>query len=180
LRASNEKRRISGWLEALTEVDPEGEFRYHVTAEGGSTYIRNKVLRKVLATEQAVHERRDQRLAALTLDNYAFGDAVVDHDGFHQIRIVPRRRAEMLVNGVMVLDGNADLVRVEGRLSKNPSFWTRRVDVVRRYRRTNGVRVAVEMSSTAHVLVVGESTFTMCIDYETINGQPADIRTSCS
>ena len=72
----------------------------------------------------------------------------------------------------MILGPDAELIRVEGRLSKNPSFWTRRVDIVHRYGRANGVRVPVEMSSKAHVLIVGLSIFTMCIKYRSINGKP--------
>jgi hypothetical protein len=62
-------------------------------------------------------------------------------------------------------------VRVEGRLSKTPSFWTRRVEVVRHYRRIQGVRVAVAIESVESVLIAGRSTFKMTYNYETINGQ---------
>jgi hypothetical protein len=70
----------------------------------------------------------------------------------------------------MVVGPEADLVRVEGVLSKRPSFWTRRVEVVRRYGRIGGVRVPVAMESTASVLIFGRSTFTMTYDYLTVNG----------
>jgi hypothetical protein len=63
------------------------------------------------------------------------------------------------------------MVRVEGRLSENPSWWTRRVDVVRRYERIGGVRVPVEMTSTADVRIAGMSTFAMRYDYTAINGR---------
>ena len=66
---------------------------------------------------------------------------------------------------------DGELARIEGRLSKTPSFWTRRVDVVRRYERKAGVRVPVGIESVAHVLVAGRSTFKMTYEYETINGQ---------
>jgi len=59
---------------------------------------------------------------------------------------------------------------VEGLLVKRPSFWTRRVEVVRRYARVGGVRLPVSMESTAQVLVVGTSTFSMTYEYESING----------
>jgi len=65
---------------------------------------------------------------------------------------------------------DGDLTRIEGRLSKTPSFWTRRVDVVRRYERLAGVRVPVSIESVAHVLIAGRSTFKMTYEYETING----------
>lgn len=174
------ERGMSGWLEAVTELDPIDGFRYHVVSEGGSDYIRAKVLKRVLAVEQASHQSADRSRSALTLDNYIFGEAIRGPAGDLLVPIAPRRRTEMLVSGVIVLSPDADLLRVEGRLSKSPSVWTRRVEVVRRYGRANGVRVPIAMSSRAHVLMVGLSTFTMCIDYEHLNGAPVNMRTSCS
>ena len=48
-----------------------------------------------------------------------------------------------------------DLLRVEGKLSKNPSFWTSLVNIVRRYARIGGVRVPVATETTAKVKFVG-------------------------
>src|SRR4026208_2273409 len=47
-RREAENGRRTGWVEAVTEYSPERGFRYEVTAEGGSDYIRSKVLRAVL------------------------------------------------------------------------------------------------------------------------------------
>ncbi len=78
----------------------------------------------------------------------------------------------MLIAGAaFVSRDDADLVRVEGLLSKRPSFWTRKVYVVRRYARIDGVRVPVEMQSSASVLLVGESSFSMTYQYTNINGR---------
>jgi len=78
----------------------------------------------------------------------------------------------LLVEGaIFVQPSDGELSRIEGRLSKTPSFWTRRVDVVRRYQRMAGVRVPVEIESVAHVLIAGRSTFKMTYEYQTINGQ---------
>ena len=83
-----------------------------------------------------------------------------------------RRKDVLLVDGaIFVNPEDGDLVRIEGRLSKTPSFWTRRVEVVRHYQRINGVRVPVAIESIASVLIAGRSTFKMTYQYETINGQ---------
>lgn len=68
-------------------------------------------------------------------------------------------------------EADRDLVRVEGRLAKAPSFWTRRVDVVRTYGRVGGYRVPIETTSVASVLMAGESSFSMRYTYERINGR---------
>ena len=45
----SEKR---GWIEAWTEYTPGRGFTYEVVREGGSDYVRNKILRGMLASEQ--------------------------------------------------------------------------------------------------------------------------------
>jgi hypothetical protein len=78
----------------------------------------------------------------------------------------------LLVNGwLFVKQEDGDLVRIEGQLSKAPSFWTRRVEVVRRYGRVGDAHVPLEIESVAQVLIAGRSTFRMTYEYETINGR---------
>ena len=71
----------------------------------------------------------------------------------------------------MIESDSADLIRVEGELSQRPSFWTRRVHVVREYDRVGGVHVPISMKSTADVLIVGSSSFSMTYRYSEINGK---------
>jgi hypothetical protein len=54
---------------------------------------------------------------------------------------------------------------------KSPSFWTRRVEIVRWFRRVAGVRLPVAVESTANVLIAGRSTFRMDYAYESVNEQ---------
>jgi hypothetical protein len=84
----------------------------------------------------------------------------------------PRRKERALVAGVMLLrPDQGELVRVEGRLAKNPSFWVRNVDIVRKYERIRGVVVPVSMDSKAHIRFLGAATFHMTYKYSEINGQ---------
>ena len=55
-------------------------------------------------------------------------------------------------------------------LSKTPSFWTRKVEIVRRYDRIAGVRVPVSFESVASVLLAGKASFTMSYEYHSVNG----------
>ena len=73
----------------------------------------------------------------------------------------------------MVLSGeNRELLRVEGKLSKNPSFWTSLVNVVRHFARVDGVRVPITTESTAKVKFAGNAKLNVEYEYETINGRP--------
>ena len=180
LSASNKRHNVSGWLHVRTEFDVERGFQYEILAEGGSGTIRNRVLRKVLDREKRAREASEAAGAALTAENYQFGEAALEEDGLMRIAIFARRKEELLVNGsIVVTSPDAELVRVEGRLARNPSIWTRRVDIVRRYGVINGVRVPLETLSTAQIMLVGTSSFTMCYDYEMVNGTAVEGRMSC-
>jgi hypothetical protein len=158
---------------AVTELAESGAFRYDVTSERGSSTIRERVLKAVLRDEAALWQRGDPARLALTGENYRFDwDGTADGPET-RIRITPFRKDALLVVGAMFLaHSDGDLLRIEGRLAKNPSFWTNRVEVTRRYARLAGVRVPIATESIAHVRLAGRSEFSMTYEYESINGQP--------
>jgi hypothetical protein len=163
--------RMRASLKAWTSLTPDEGFQYSVVEEEGSTLIRRKVLRAALEAERSIHLQHEDARDAIGPLNYDFeydGEA----DGLVRIAIHPRRKAKMLIDGrLLVTPADADLVQIEGALVQRPSFWTRKVDIVRRYARLGGVRVPVEMRSEADVLLAGSATFQMTYDYETINGE---------
>jgi len=172
LEAQNPKFKQSAWMLAWTEYDHVNGFRYQIVDEGGSGYIRNKVLRAALDGEQKIWADREPQKASFNHDNYMFDAGPPAPDGLASVGVKPKRKDVLLVEGaIFVQPSDGELSRIEGRLSKTPSFWTRRVDVVRRYERKGGVRVPISIESVAHVLIAGRSTFKMTYEYQTINGQ---------
>jgi hypothetical protein len=170
LDARNQHFGASAWMDVWTEEDESG-FRYQVAAQGGSGYIRKRVFLAALESEQRMWQQGEPQRAEINVANYTFQDRG-DADGFAQLGVTPRRKDILLFEGsILVRSDDSDLVRLEGRLSKNPSFWTRRVEIVRRYGRVGGVRVPLEIESVAQVLIAGHSTFRMTYEYETINGE---------
>jgi hypothetical protein len=160
------------WMEAWTEFDNTHGFQYQIVGEGGSGYIRSKVLRAALDGEQKMWLAREPQRASFNNDNYQFDAGVPGEDGLTAVGVKPRRKDVLLVEGSIFLEpDDATVARIEGRLSKAPSFWTRKVEIVRRYEAMGGVRVPVSIESVAHVLIAGRSTFKMTYQYETINGK---------
>ena len=174
LEADNGNRH--GWLDVTTEYARGTGFRYQITAEGGgSEYIRKKVLKAVLDGERGVVAAGEDTRSTLARANYNFQSNGLDSDGLARVLISPRRKERALVAGVMFLrPDQGELVRVEGRLAKNPSFWVRNVDIVRKYERIGGVVVPVSMDSKAHIRFLGAATFRMTYRYSEINGQPVE------
>jgi len=172
LEASHPRSKREAWIEALTEFDADRGFSFQIVGEGGSSILRGRVLRKVLETEAGTLAAGAKR-AALVPENYIITDAGQTEDGLVRLRLEARRNDEMLLNGfVFVTPGDAVVVRVDGRLAKNPSFWTTRVDIVRRYERVLGFSVPVEIESRAEIRFFGASSFRMTYRYLSINGMP--------
>jgi hypothetical protein len=179
LTASTRGGRMQGQLEAWTYLDGDGSFRFEVVCTEGSELIHKRVLLGALEAEERSRQKGETKEAEISHDNYQFVPALPTAEGVSEIRLQPRRKSRMLIDGsTFVEEASADLVRIQGRLSKTPSWWTRRVDIIRRYARIGGVRVPVEMTSTADVRLAGSSSFSMTYHYAMINGEPIPDRTS--
>jgi hypothetical protein len=170
MHAYSESLKHEAWMDAWTELR-DGQFRYQIVSENGSESVRTRVLRAVLAREQDMVNKGETGRADLTVENYEFTDTGRDDTGARVVQIKPRRSDAILVEGRAVLSESGDLLRVEGKLSKNPSFWTSLVNIVRHYARIGGVRVPVASETTAKVKFVGNAQLDVFYDYQTVNGR---------
>ena len=160
LEGRNERFNVSGWMEIATELTAGG-FHYRVIDEGGSDLIRKRVFRSMLENEEQVFASGDAARSSFTSINYELtpGDSV--EPGLVKLFARPKRKDVTLIDGaVYITNTDADLVRVEGQLAKSPSFWTRRIEVVKQYARVAGLRVPVRIDSTAQSRLAGASTMT--------------------
>jgi hypothetical protein len=170
LEGSNERFNVSGWMEIAVELTADG-FRYRVIDEGGSDQVRRRVFRPMLENEEQIFASGDIARSSFTTTNYELIPADASEPGLVKLLARPKRKDVALIDGAFyITDTDADLVRIEGRLAKSPSFWTRRVDVVKQYARVGGLRVPIRVESTAQIRFAGTSTMTMTYAYEMING----------
>ncbi len=161
-----------GWLEVWTEFRPNKGFTFDVVREGGSEYVRNKVLRNLLKNEQELLADGKPLRQPLDAKNYTFEDGGTTESGLRRIVLKPVRKSIGIVNGHVLLDPTAGIVGMTGRLVKSPSFWVRDVDVTWKFATIAGYVVPVEMSTDGRVRLFGKSSFKMTYQYVSIDGQP--------
>jgi hypothetical protein len=166
-------------LTARATLDPDSGFDFVVLEEAGSSMLRSRVLHGVLEAEREAKRREKGAHGALTEANYKFDPGEMTADGLLRYGIHPKRKDSLLMEGSILLtpDG-ADLVQMEGLLVKRPSFWTRKVQIIRHYTRIGGVRVPISTDSTSDILFAGQSSFTMHYQYEVINDVPVHVAQS--
>lgn len=161
------------WLEVWTEFAPGRGLTFEVVREGGHEYVRNKVLRNLLESEQELLAQRKPLRAPLVPGNYQFDDGGMIESGLQRVTLTPIKKSHGIVRGTLLLDReNGALVQIEGRLQKSPSFWLRDVDVTWKYANFGGHDLPVEMISSGRVRLFGRSTFKMTYEYASIEGRP--------
>jgi hypothetical protein len=174
MHAYSDNQKHEAWMVASTELK-DGQFRFEIVSENGSEAIRTRVLRAMLGRERDLVNKGEAGRAEFTADNYEFTDTGRDETGARVVQMKPRRSDVMLVDGRAVLNDNGELLRVEGKLSKNPSFWTSLVNIVKHYARVGGMRVLIASETTAKVKVVGTSQLDVYYDYQSVNGRAISV-----
>jgi hypothetical protein len=171
LEASGSGR--SAWLDVRAHFTVPSGLVYEVAAEGGSGYIRSRVLKSLLDEEQQLIARGGSAGVAISEANYQFTPEGVNGEGLAVVALKARRKDRSLMSGRIFLNAaNGELVRLEGRLAKNPSFWLTRVDVVRTYRSIGGALMPVSLVTKGRLRLLGSSELRMIYRYSHIDEQP--------
>lgn len=161
-----------GWLEAWTEHRPGAGMTYSVVREGGYEYVRHKILRKLLNSEQQLIARGLPLRAPIVARNYAIEDGGVTDAGLRRLLLHPARRSDGIVRGAAFIEPEiGGIVRMEGRLAKSPSWWVRDVDVTWTFTRIGHDIVPIELKSSARVLFYGRQPFRMTYEYASVDGR---------
>jgi hypothetical protein len=169
LEGANPRFKKTGWIEAVTEL-VDNKFTFTITARGGSEMVQNRALIPVLEAERDLSKEGDSY--EISEANYKFLESAPDDAGHPRIKLDPRRKDKRLLDGFLVLTPDGDVIEINGKLSKSPSFWTPNVHVTRRYGHIDGVRVPLSITSVADVRLAGRSTFSMTYTFQMIDGAP--------
>ena len=152
IEASLPRLKKIGRLRAIRRLLPLGAPDYKVLEMDGDPTVERQVISRYIAADERATELPASSVA-VTPANYKihYAGTVSRGNGLaYSFRLIPRRKREGLINGVLWLDGRTALpVREFGYLAKSPSVFVKRISVTRENDVDNG-RVAAR---TTHVAV---------------------------
>ena len=138
---------------------------FQVLSETGSKLLADKVLRRLLSTEEEA--ARDPEKTALTPENYTF--ALVDQETLngrrcYVLQVEPRVDSKLLYRGKVWVDAeDYAVVKIDAQPAQNPSFWIRKTTIHHQYAKTGPFWLPERNRSETEVRMGGSAV--LSIDY---------------
>jgi hypothetical protein len=156
-----------GEIVVHAEYSAPDQKRFTVVSESGSKFICEKVLRRLVESEQEAAQKTNRMQMALSMDNYDVvlaGEEQMDGAKAWVLKVSPKVDNKFTYRGtVWVSADDYGVMRVAGVPAKNPSWWINRASFDSRYVRRGEFWLPGRNVSTSHVRIGGEATLT--IDY---------------
>jgi hypothetical protein len=148
-----------------------GKKQFVVLSSTGSGLIIDRVLKKLLEAEAEATDEEGQRRSALTEENYHFtliGYQTGASGSTYVLKVEPRTESKFLYRGRIWVDGqDFAVVRLEAEPAKNPSFWTKKTEIVQQYMKVGDFWLPARNHSITAIRVGGHAELTIEYkDYE--------------
>ncbi|WP_260704266.1 LolA-like protein [Edaphobacter flagellatus] len=154
-----------GEIAVHVEYGAQGEKHLTVVSETGSKLICERVLRKMVETEQEASERGNRVQTMLSPENYSFellGQETVDGVPAWILRVSPKVDNKLTYRGrIWVNEDDYAVVRVQGEPAKNPSWWINRASFDWRYGKHGRFWLPERSVAVSHVRIGGEAKLTI-------------------
>lgn len=148
-----------------------GTKEFNVQAATGSQLILDKVFKKLLEAEKEALDAEIQRRSALTDENYRF--TLIGYESglsgaTYVLRVEPRTKDKFLYRGRIWVDAeDFAVVRLEAEPAKNPSFWTKKAEIVQVYMKVSDFWLPAYNHSVTAIRLGGHAELTIEYkDYE--------------
>lgn len=162
--ASLPKLERSGRLRAIRRLLPFAKPQYQVLEVAGDRTVRQQVIVRYLSAEMEA-AAIPASSTAITPANYNFrykGYIGIGDAPAYIFLISPKKKSQGLIKGDLWLDGaTGTVLRVSGRLVKNPSIFIRRVDVTRDTALRDGIAQMQVTHLSVDVRFVGRAELTV-------------------
>jgi hypothetical protein len=162
----------AGEIVVHAEYSAPDQKRFTVMSESGSKLICEKVLRRLVESEQKANRMQ----LALSTENYDVvlaGEEQMEGAKAWVLKVSPKVDNKFTYRGTVWV--NADdygVMRVMGEPAKNPSWWINRASFDSRYVRRGEFWLPERNISTSHVRIGGDATLTIDYgNYQTLAGR---------
>jgi len=141
IEASLPTLKKTGRLRAIRRLFPVGHANYKVLEIAGDATVKNQVIVRYISADEKATELAASSVA-LTPANYKIrcaGSVWLGNRLTYAFRMIPRKKREGLINGVLWLDAETGIaVRESGYLAKSPSVFVKRINLTRENELHNG------------------------------------------
>lgn len=167
-RVKNDKDKVRAETQVRMQYRAPATKAFQIVSEKGSETVRKRVFSPLMESEveaAAGRPRHDSEIIPANYDFELLGED--DAEGYHcfLVRAMPKRQDKYLFEGRIWIEAREfAIVKIAGRPAKNPSFWTKRVDFVRRYQKIGDFWLPQKDESITQVKIFGRHFFT--IDYD--------------
>ena len=175
----NELYSKNGEMQVEVAFEAPARISFAVRAQQGSGLLNKRVFGRMMEGEQESLRPENKRRSAMTPENYDFrlaGEETIEGRRAYRLEITPRREDTFLFAGTIWVDA-ADfaVVRAEGRPAKRPSFWTRKIDFVRTFKKVGPFWLPHRTESVTEVFLFGTSWATIENSDYRVRLQPAPV-----
>jgi len=161
--AINDARRAEMRVELSCAID--GEKRFRILSEEGSSAIRKHVFYKMLREETDASRRDTSASTHITPANYDFQlirKDFINERPAYLLLVKPKNESKYLIDGRIWVDAaDYSIVRIEGSPAKSPSFWIRSIHFEHTYQKVGPFWFAAATHSVNEIRVFGEAELTI-------------------
>jgi hypothetical protein len=141
IQASLPTLKETGRLRAIRRLLPVARVDYKVLEIAGDANVKNQVIVRYISADEKATELAASSVAP-TPANYRIhyaGTVWLGNRLAYAFRMIPRKKREGLINGVLWLDSETGIaVRESGYLAKRPSVFVKRINLTRENEIHNG------------------------------------------
>ena len=159
----------SHWAEIqvdATYVAPDKK-DFKIISESGSPLLINRVLLRLLGSEQEAQLQQSRKELEITPANYDFSLDQLQHTSagdFYILNLTPKGKNKYLYRGTIWVDArDFAVVRMSGEPQKNPSLWVSHTQIEYRWAKQDGFWLPIHNQSVTDVRLGGRAFLT--IDY---------------
>ena len=142
-----------------------GSKSFEVLAEEGSHMLCERVLKRLIRTEQEGSEKAGRPQSRIDFVNYRLrvtGTESIDGRNCYVLELVPLSKSPFLVKGRAWIDASEyAVVRLEGVLAKKPSIWVGSPHITQRYAKHGAFWLPASSVSTTEAPIFGRTDLTI-------------------